>query len=129
MEKQEKIQYWLDISDYDLETARAMLFSERYLYVVFMCQQAMEKIIKALYVDRYDKEPPRSHNLAFIFKKIKISMPDDTFKFFNILSAHYIENRYPEYKKKLSTTLNKLKAEEYLSKTEESYKWIKSLLK
>lgn len=67
--------------------------------------------------------------MAFIFKKIKISMPDDTFKFFNILSAHYIENRYPEYKKKLSTTLNKLKAEEYLSKTEESYKWIKSLLK
>lgn len=45
MDKQEKIQYWLDISDYDLETARAMLFSERYLYVVFMCQQAMEKII------------------------------------------------------------------------------------
>ena len=50
-------------------------------------------------------------------------------KFFNILSAHYIENRYPEYKKKLSTSLNKHKAEEYLRKTEESYKWIKFLLR
>ena len=129
MDKQEKIQYWIDISDYDLETARAMLASKRYLYVVFMCQQAMEKIIKALYINHFDHEPPRSHNLAFIFKKIKIPAPEDTLKFFNILSAHYIENRYPEYKKKLSTSLNTNKAEDYLSKTEEVYKWIKSLLK
>ncbi|MDY7035681.1 MAG: HEPN domain-containing protein [Thermodesulfobacteriota bacterium] len=129
MDKQEKIQYWIDISDYDLETARAMLSSKRYLYVVFMCQQAMEKIIKALYINQFDQEPPRSHNLAFIFKKIKIPASEDTLKFFNILSAHYIENRYPEYKKKLSTSLNTNKAEDYLSKTEEVYKWIKSLLK
>ena len=32
----EKIAYWVDIAGYDLETARAMLSSGRYLYAVFM---------------------------------------------------------------------------------------------
>ena len=42
----DKAQYWIEISDYDLETAEAMLHSKRYLYVGFMCHQAIEKIFK-----------------------------------------------------------------------------------
>ena len=42
-----KVQYWIEISDYDLDTAEAMLGSTRYLYVGFMCHQAIEKIFKA----------------------------------------------------------------------------------
>ena len=43
MNNEEKYKYWLDIAEYDLETARAMYISGRYLYVAFMCQQAVEK--------------------------------------------------------------------------------------
>ena len=42
MEK--KINYWIELSDYDLETAEAMHKSKRYLYVGFMCHQTIEKI-------------------------------------------------------------------------------------
>ena len=38
----DKVDYWLKIADYDLETARAMLNSGRYLYVGFMCHQTKE---------------------------------------------------------------------------------------
>lgn len=31
------VNYWLEMADYDLETARAMLSTRRYLYVAFMC--------------------------------------------------------------------------------------------
>jgi HEPN domain-containing protein len=41
---EEKIQYWVGISDYDMETAVTMLRSKRYLYVGFMCHQVVEKI-------------------------------------------------------------------------------------
>jgi HEPN domain-containing protein len=44
------IRYWIDISDYDLETAEAMLQSKRYLYVGFMCHQTIEKAFKAYFV-------------------------------------------------------------------------------
>ncbi len=42
MTLEEKIEHWLDIAEYDLETAAAMQNSARYLYTVFMCQQAKE---------------------------------------------------------------------------------------
>ena len=129
MNKKDKIEYWLDIADYDLATAQAMMDTNRYLYVVFMCQQAIEKIIKALYVQAFDDEPPRSHNLGFIFKKIAVDAPTDTMQHLNMLSAYYIESRYPEYKERLSSIIDKGKAKKLLLKTEEVYAWLKSLLK
>jgi hypothetical protein len=36
-----KIKYWIELSDYDFETAEAMLQSKRYLYVGFMCHQTL----------------------------------------------------------------------------------------
>ncbi len=128
MDKQEKVEYWLDISDYDLETARAMFFSGRYLYVVFMCQQAIEKIIKALYIHISGQEPPKTHNLAFIFQKSGLKASQETLNFLNLLTAHYIQNRYPEYKSRLSTVLDKNKARQYLKQTEEVYQWLNSLI-
>ena len=50
----EKSTYWIDIADYDLETAKAMLVSKRYLYDGFMCHQAIEKTIKAYYCSTKD---------------------------------------------------------------------------
>jgi len=45
-----KIKYWVELSEYDLETAKAMLQSKRYLYVGFMSHQAIKKL------NRTDKE-------------------------------------------------------------------------
>jgi len=40
----DKVKYWIDLSDYDLDTALAMLESRRYLYVGFMCHQTIDQI-------------------------------------------------------------------------------------
>jgi hypothetical protein len=32
----EKAQYWVELADYDLETAKVMLANRRFLYVGFM---------------------------------------------------------------------------------------------
>ncbi|MDR1321409.1 MAG: HEPN domain-containing protein [Gracilibacteraceae bacterium] len=39
----ERVEYWLELADYDFETAKAMLQTKRYLYVGFMRHQAIEK--------------------------------------------------------------------------------------
>ena len=44
----DKVAYWLDIADYDIDTAEAMYTTERWLYVAFMCHQAIEKTLKAI---------------------------------------------------------------------------------
>lgn len=44
----EKVNYWIDLAEYDLETAKAMLDTKRYLYVGFMSHQTIEKGMKAV---------------------------------------------------------------------------------
>ena len=39
------IAHWIERTNYDLETAKVMLDNGRYLYVTYMCQQAVEKLL------------------------------------------------------------------------------------
>jgi HEPN domain-containing protein len=64
--------YWIEIADYDLETAKAMLVSKRYLYVGFMCHQVIEKTIKAYYSSAKEDVPPYSHNLKSLAEKCEL---------------------------------------------------------
>lgn len=136
MNNEEKYDYWEDIAIYDLETAEAMLLAGRYLYVVFMCQQAVEKLVKGLFVLYKDEEPPRTHNIWNIFDRIfhidkfgekEKQDTENYFSFFDELLAYYISERYPSYKQKLSQSITEEKATEVLIKTKEVFAWLKSL--
>ena len=100
MDAQEKYEYWLDIAEYDLETASAMYTSGRWLYVAFMCQQAIEKLIKGLYTLYVDDNVPRLHNINFILERFEDKLPttisEEKYQFFDTLTKYYLNNRYPE---------------------------------
>ena len=53
----DKVTYWIEISDYDLETAQAMFATKRYLYVGFMCHQVIEKMLKAYWSSVLEQPP------------------------------------------------------------------------
>ena len=44
----DKSSYWFEGAEYDLQTARAMLDTKRYLYVGFMCHQVAEKSLNCI---------------------------------------------------------------------------------
>ena len=58
----EKVKYWIDLAEYDFETAKAMFDTKRYLYVGFMCHQTIEICLKAVIANTGDF-PPKIHNL------------------------------------------------------------------
>lgn len=126
----EKVKYWLDLSDYDYETAVAMQQSGRYLYVGFMCHQTMEKILKA-YFNLNNPEPaPYTHSLSYIAKKAGIyeSFTNAYKDLIDILEPLNIQTRYPSQKEKLLQALTKEKCEEILENTKELTLWIKTKL-
>lgn len=63
------VKYWLELSDYDLETAEAMLQSRRYLYVGLMCHQTIEKVFKGHYSKLKSESAPYTHSLSFLAEK------------------------------------------------------------
>jgi HEPN domain-containing protein len=137
----EKYKYWLEAAQYDLESARVMMSGGRYMYVVFMSQQSIEKLIKGLYTLYTDKEPPMIHNIWNIFKQIKRDsklkefIPTDEFEnrlqkyknFFAELLSFYISGRYPSFKEKVSSSIDSDRAGKVLRTTEEVFAWIESL--
>ncbi len=70
MNKQEKCGYWLMLSDYDLGTVDALIQGERWVYVAYLCQQAAERQLKGMYVYFLETEPPKTHNVNFLFSKV-----------------------------------------------------------
>jgi HEPN domain-containing protein len=121
----EKVRYWIDIAEYDLATAEAMLKTGRYLYVGFMCHQAIEKILKAYYQLVKGKMPPKTHNLLFLFEETALMTlcNDSQIQFLNTLNPMNIEARYPEYKEGLAAFLTCDRTTDILNTTKELYQW------
>ena len=123
-----KIIYWIEMSDYDLETAFALFKSKRYLYVGFMAHQSIEKILKAYFVKQKQGEtPPYSHSLSFLAKKANIygQLSENQKDLLDILEPLNIEARYPSDKERLLKSLTETRCRDILSQTEELQKWIK----
>lgn len=125
----EKIQYWIDIAEYDLETARVMLEGRRFLYVGFMCHQVIEKALKGYYVHLYNTTPPYTHNLIHLVKQNKIydKISAAQKMIINTLEPLNTDARYPVFKEKLLKMLSYEKCRELIHETEELFIWIKGL--
>jgi len=128
MSAQEKFEYWLDIAQYDLRTAGAMLNDRLWLYVAFMCQQAVEKLAKGLYQLYLDDDVPRTHNIEYVIgkyeQKLPVEIPPETHKLLADLTSYYVKNRYPDFKKALSAQFDEAKAKELYSQTKEVFAWL-----
>ena len=121
--------YWIERAEYDLETARAMLQTSRYLYVGFMCQQTVEKALKAV-LAKGGIFPPKTHDLVRLAELGNLSsiLSDDQNHLLDELYPLSIEARYPSHKEMLSRTLSRHTYAEYITKTEAMLQWIKKKL-
>jgi HEPN domain-containing protein len=128
MEIKEKVGFWVENAEYDLQTAEVMHLSARYSYTAFMCQQALEKIFKAIFLQENKAEAPRSHNLSYLVGLLNLDIGTDFIGLLSELSTYYIEGRYPTYKEKISQLINKDKSQTILIQTREAFKWLKSRL-
>jgi len=125
-----KIKYWIDISDYDLETAEAMFHSKRYLYVGFMCHQTIEKAFKAYFTKIKSETAPYTHSLSFLAKRGEFydSLSEEQKEFIDQVEPLNIEARYPSHKERLMRSLTDSKCIEIIQKTKELQQWIKERL-
>jgi len=121
---------WLERAEYDLETASAMLIAGRYLYVGFMCQQSLEKLLKAIIIQK-GKEVLPIHNLvrlsqiAGIYAEME-SMHQDVLA---DVTPFAIKARYGDYRESLMEIIDKKGAQICLAKTKEVFTWLINKLK
>jgi len=113
---EEKIQYWVSLSENDLKVAHTLLKGKHYLYVGFMCHQVIEKIFKAYYIKLKADKPPHTHDLRYIaiaadfWKDLSDVQQSQVIE----LLPLQIEARYPEYKNRIAQSLTEAKCEQLI---------------
>ena len=116
---------WIESSNYDIKTADHMFATKRYVYVLFMCHLATEKVIKALYEVIHEKIPPKTHNLVALLNAIELDVPEEQLQTIESLNDISIVTRYPEDIRALVKAFKKDRVGDYLNKTKVLFKWFK----
>ena len=122
--------YWMELAAYDLDVAKAMLSTGKYLYVGFMCHQVIEKALKGCYTFVKQEMPPYKHNLIFLAQSANIyeTFSEDQKNTIRSLMPLNVEARYPADREKLLQSLNETRCREIIKETEELFVWIKTKL-
>jgi len=116
---------WISLAKYDIDTVEAMLSAQRYIYVLFCCQQAIEKVLKAYIAEQGDEAPPLIHNLVRLrqlaFPSGGLTCDDD---FLRELSAYYIHSRYLAEMIYLTDVSKEINVGFVATKTRELFQWL-----
>jgi len=122
-----KRNYWFEGAAYDLQTAKAMLETKRYLYVGFMCHQTIEKALKGVFVSRHpDAELPYIHKLVRLSNLAGITedMDEAQLSLLDTLNPLNIEARYPLHRSMLFASLTPERCRDLIAETEAMLQWL-----
>jgi len=121
------IAYWIDLSEYDLKVAASLSDKGHYLYMGFLCHQSVEKMLKAIYVAKFNAAPPYIHKLDKLIELtgLKDAMSEVQFDLIDELIPLNIQARYPAYKDAIYKMIDDTKAKEILVKTGDMISWLK----
>lgn len=123
-----EIQNWLDQSDDDFDGADFNFKGEKYYIAAFLCQQAVEKALKALFLYEKKGEVPQSHSLIYL--ATNTSVPAKFYSFLKELTPKFIDTRYPDASVDLPSKIyDKENTKRILDKSKEVLGWIKIHLK
>jgi HEPN domain-containing protein len=120
---------WIAISVEDLEVAELCFQGRKYLHCAYMCQQSVEKSLKAL-IAANDEIPLPIHNLPELASIANVwdSLNAEQKFFLRALTTYAIEARYPERKRKLFQKCTKDEAEKLIVNTKEMLEWLETCI-
>lgn len=121
-------QNWIALAEYDLETARHMLETGRYLYVVFLCHLALEKMLKACVTEITQEIPAKTHDLIYLIKKSSLEIPQEMLEFIGKINTASIPTRYPEDLQRALKEYPRSVVENYLARAEQVIQWLQEQL-
>ena len=114
-----RIQEWQKQSQYDLETAQAMLKTGRYVYCIFMCHLLIEKTLKGLYLQNLKEPPPKIHSLVYLAQVQRLDLSEEIKKFLEKLDEVSVPTRYPDQLDQLIAVYDAVRTQTVLQETQE----------
>ncbi|MFH0796328.1 MAG: HEPN domain-containing protein [Candidatus Omnitrophota bacterium] len=120
--KQKAINFWLACTQDNLEAAKAMFVSGKWSLCMFMCQQTVEALLKAVFIVNKGSRPEYIHKLPNLLQLTGITVPKSIDTKILRIDAHYIKARYKEDRFD-PRIYNKKNAKNLLKDTEDVLQW------
>ncbi len=95
----EEILLWIKAAEEDLYDAELAFNNKRWFRTAFFAQQAVEKMLKALYMLLKREPPPRTHRITTLYMELKeagFNLPEDLEEELPSLNKYYTITRYPD---------------------------------
>ncbi len=114
----EEVKRWLSSAKEDCDTAGFNLQGKRYKYATFLCQQAVEKALKALLLNTIGSIR-KIHDLVELSREA--GLPEALRGELKELTIAYIYSRYPDVSEVVDL---KKKAKKFVKISERVLKWV-----
>ncbi len=125
MSRETDIQAWLEYAEADRRSAHSAMGADDYRDVAFHCQQAVEKLLKAVIVQQTGQRPPYEHNLWKLWQGISgIMCPPDVQQVLAALNPHYFLTRYPG----VGVEYDLVAAQEMIERMERVWQWLTEIV-
>ena len=116
---------WVQLAEGDLAVAGLTLEEGFYSHCVFQCHEAIEKILKALWIEHTSQGvPPRIHDLPALAEQAGLELSQQQTESLGMLSEQYLPTRYGDVVAEYSREV----AENYYRQTEELFSWLRTQL-
>lgn len=122
------VKFWLKCAKDNLQTAGAMIKTGRWSFAMFMCQQTLEALLKAVFIITHKKRPEYIHKLPKLLQLTGIKVPKTIDLKILKIDAHYISARYQEARFN-KTIYNRKNATQLLKDAKEVIKWFTDVMK
>ena len=127
MTLEQQVRLWVQEGEHDLEVAAALAASGFHSHCAVSCEQSVEKLLKALWIYRNRKGPPRDHKIEDLAEAL--SAPPNAVAAARLLEPDYIIARYPDAAMVAPyTRYDQSASEERLMAAGEVGKWVRQRL-
>lgn len=84
---------WWETAQSNLQAAERLMDGGIHHLAVFNAQQAAEMALKALWIERENDDPPKTHELESLARRL--AAPDEVLRAAGRLNAEFVTSRYP----------------------------------
>lgn len=124
MKKKQRVQYWLESAKDDWRVAKHLFERRDYPHSLFFGHLTVEKILKAIYVNKLNESPPYTHRLVHLAERLSLKMTEERLSLLETITDFNMEARYPDEKFSFKKRCTKDFTDKYLRKIGEIRKWL-----
>ena len=126
METDKYISFWVEGSDRDFIAMNHLFEKGDFHWALFIGHLVIEKLLKALVINKTGELPPFSHNLLRLAEKSEIEFTDEQKDILVTITTFNIQARYDDYKLAFYKSCTKEFTQKWLQEIKGFREWIKT---